>query len=77
MNMVRNDSVYGLLSDLPMPTLVVWGSRDRLVPLEHATIFARAIPHARLAIMRGCGHMPFYQKPRQFERLVLGFLNNP
>jgi pimeloyl-ACP methyl ester carboxylesterase len=77
MNMVRTDSVYGLLSDLPMPTLVVWGSRDRLVPLEHATIFARAIPHARLAIMRGCGHMPFYQKPRQFERLVLSFLNNP
>lgn len=74
--MVREDSVYGLLSDLTMPTLVVWGSRDRLVPLEHATIFARAIPHARLAIMRGCGHLPFYQNPGQFERLVLGFLDS-
>jgi len=76
MKMIREDSVYGLLSDLTMPTLVVWGSRDRLVPLEHATIFARAIPNARLAIMRGCGHLPFYQNPSQFERLVLSFLDS-
>jgi pimeloyl-ACP methyl ester carboxylesterase len=74
LRMIRDDSVFGLLTDLTMPTLVIWGSRDRIIPLEHATIFARTIPDARLYIMQGCGHMPFYQKHRQFEKLVLHFL---
>jgi pimeloyl-ACP methyl ester carboxylesterase len=75
LRMLRDDSVFGLLSDLTMPTLIVWGSRDRIIPLEHATIFARTIPNARLYIMRGSGHLPFYQKHRQFEKLVLHFLS--
>jgi pimeloyl-ACP methyl ester carboxylesterase len=74
LRMLRDDSVFGLLSDLTMPTLIIWGSRDRIIPLEHATILARVIPNARLYIMRGSGHMPFYQKHRQFEKLVLHFL---
>ena len=75
LRMLREDSIYPLLSKLPMPTLVVWGSRDRVVPLEHATLFARNIPHARLTIMRGCGHMPFYQKPALFNKVLFGFLS--
>ncbi|MEO8287152.1 MAG: alpha/beta fold hydrolase [Chloroflexota bacterium] len=74
--MLREDSIHSLLSDITAPTLVIWGARDRVVPLEHATLFARAIPQARLSIMRGSGHMPFYQKPAQFNRLILGFLRN-
>jgi pimeloyl-ACP methyl ester carboxylesterase len=59
-----------------MPTLVLWGSRDRVMPLEHATLFARNIAHARLVIVRGSGHMPFYQKPELFNKLIFGFLVN-
>jgi pimeloyl-ACP methyl ester carboxylesterase len=76
LHMIREDSVYPLLTKLSMPTLVVWGSRDRVIPLEHATLFARNIAHARLAIIRGAGHMPFYQKPTAFNKLVFGFLKN-
>lgn len=74
LQMLRYESIFPLLGTITMPTLIVWGSRDRVVPLEYATIFARNIPHARLAIMRGCGHRPFYQKPRMFEKIVFGFL---
>lgn len=74
LRMMREDSVYPLLDTLTMPTLVVWGSRDRVIPLEHATLFARNIPRARLTIMRGCGHMPFYQKPALFNKILFGFL---
>jgi pimeloyl-ACP methyl ester carboxylesterase len=75
-HMLLEDSVFGLLSDLTMPTLIIWGSRDRLVPLEDATLLARGIPNSRLVIMRGCGHLPFYQKPRQFERIIQKFLSD-
>jgi pimeloyl-ACP methyl ester carboxylesterase len=76
LRMIREDSVYPLLSKLAMPTLVIWGSRDRVIPLEHATLFARNIAHARLTIIRGSGHMPFYQKPAPFNNLMFGFLKN-
>jgi 4,5:9,10-diseco-3-hydroxy-5,9,17-trioxoandrosta-1(10),2-diene-4-oate hydrolase len=74
--MIQDDSIFGMLTDLTMPTLIIWGARDRITPLEQATILARTIPHARLYIMGGCGHVPFYQKHTQFEKLVLRFLSS-
>jgi pimeloyl-ACP methyl ester carboxylesterase len=72
--MIQNDSVEGLLSNIMVPTLVLWGSRDRITPIEHGVYMAKHLPNARLGIIRGSGHAPFYQKPRQFNRAVLGFL---
>jgi 2-hydroxy-6-oxonona-2,4-dienedioate hydrolase len=74
LQMIQTESVSRYLRSLAVPTLVVWGSRDRVVPLEHGAIMARNIPGARLAIIRGAGHMPFYDKPEQCASLILGFL---
>lgn len=76
LDILRHEDVTDLLARLTMPTLVVWGSRDRIVPLEHGAFMAKRIPNARLALIRGAGHMPFYQKPAQFNRIVLGFLRH-
>ena len=77
LNILRQEHVGNYLKALEMPTLVIWGSRDRVVPLEHGSLLARLIPIARLAVIRGAGHMPFYQKPHHFNRLVLAFLGRP
>jgi pimeloyl-ACP methyl ester carboxylesterase len=39
-------------------TLILWGARDRLIPLAHACRFERAIPSARLIVYQGVGHVP-------------------
>ncbi len=72
--MLQKEHVTGILKSLTMPTLIVWGSRDRVIPMEHGALMARNIPQARLAVIRNAGHMPFYQKPQEFNRLVLTFL---
>jgi pimeloyl-ACP methyl ester carboxylesterase len=74
LQILRKEHVGHYLKSLTMPTLIVWGSRDRVVPLEHGALMARHIPHARLAVIRAAGHAPFYQKPDEFNRLVLTFL---
>jgi pimeloyl-ACP methyl ester carboxylesterase len=74
LRMLQKEHVSNILKSLTMPTLVVWGSRDRVIPLEHGALMARHIPNARLAVIRNAGHMPFYQKPQEFNRLVLAFL---
>ena len=76
-NIIRSSSIRRELKQLNIPTLIVWGSRDRVVPLEHGAFMAKHIPGARLAIVRGAGHMPFYEKPRECGRLILSFLRSP
>lgn len=77
LTMLRHEHVTGYLKSLDMPTLIVWGSRDRVIPLEHGALLARHITHGRLAVIRGAGHMPFYQKPSEFNKLVTHFLEQP
>lgn len=71
---LRTASVRRELKQIHMPTLILWGSRDRVVPLEHGFFMAKHIEGARLAVIRGAGHMPFYEKPQECSRIVLGFL---
>ena len=62
------------LSRVTVPTLVVTGSDDRLMPACHAQALAAAIPGARLASVPGAGHLAYLEKPDLFADLVLGFL---
>jgi pimeloyl-ACP methyl ester carboxylesterase len=71
----QHDHVTDRLRDVTMPTLVVWGSRDRVAPLEHGAFLAKHLPSARLAIIRGAGHMPFYEQPAQFMKLARAFFS--
>ena len=65
LNLIRNYSVRRDLWNVRAQTLVLWGSRDRLVPVEHGAFMARHIRGARLAVVRGAGHMPFYERPEE------------
>ncbi|MDQ1401708.1 MAG: hypothetical protein QOG03_24 [Actinomycetota bacterium] len=57
-----------------IPTMIVWGDRDRIIPVGHAYAAHDAIPDSRLEIMPGAGHfLPFEQGP-QFVELLRDFL---
>jgi pimeloyl-ACP methyl ester carboxylesterase len=69
-------SLPGLLPRLRVPTLLVWGREDRIVPQECATLYQQAIPQSRLEIIDRCGHYPQLEKPEAVTRLVRDFLLN-
>ena len=46
------------VSALKMPTLILWGDQDHLIPVETAHDFARAIPGSKLIVYQGTGHIP-------------------
>jgi 4,5:9,10-diseco-3-hydroxy-5,9,17-trioxoandrosta-1(10),2-diene-4-oate hydrolase len=48
---------------LEMPVLLLWGGRDRLVPLSSVEHVARLFPRARLEVLHDCGHMPIIEHP--------------
>jgi pimeloyl-ACP methyl ester carboxylesterase len=63
--------------EVSAPTLVIWGSRDKLVPSELGLAWLQLIPGARLEILHGAGHVPMVDAPSTFARVVLRFLDEP
>jgi len=62
------------LSGLMVPTLVVWGARDPIVPVRQAYAAAQLIPDCQLKVFEGSGHSVYRDELQQFSRLLAGFL---
>src|SRR4051812_1678542 len=65
------------LSSIHVPTLLVWGKEDMLVPVEDADEFESRIPGARKLVMDDTGHVPMLERPRTFNDQLLQFLSEP
>jgi len=52
------------------PTLVVWGDRDRILPMAHLAAARSAFPEASWHLFPGTGHMPQIERPEEFHRIV-------
>ncbi|MFJ8791347.1 alpha/beta fold hydrolase [Streptomyces sp. NPDC102462] len=57
-----------------MPTLLVWGSRDQVVPAGQAGVAHAAMPGSRLEIFEGSGHFPFRADPHRFLAVLEDFI---
>jgi len=57
-----------------MPTMLVWGGRDQVVPATHAGLGHVAMPGSRLEIFEEAGHFPFRTDPQRFENVLRDFI---
>jgi pimeloyl-ACP methyl ester carboxylesterase len=62
------------LTEIEIPTLVVWGLNDRIVPVEAALGYQRLIPRSRLEIFERTGHVPMLERPRRFNTVLEEFV---
>ena len=72
--MTRLEPMMEKLPKVVAPTLVVWGDRDALMPVETGERLCRLIPGARLAVVEGCGHAVPEERPEVLVELVRGHL---
>jgi pimeloyl-ACP methyl ester carboxylesterase len=56
-----------------IPTLLVWGARDRLIPSWHAVEAARELPNSRVEVFERAGHFPHLDEPDRFADLLREF----
>lgn len=75
LDLLRHEDLRNNVADIRMPTLIVNGERDMLVPRCAAEFLARAIPHAELALVADAGHAPFLSHRADFVRRLKAFLN--
>jgi pimeloyl-ACP methyl ester carboxylesterase len=58
-----------------MPTLIMWGRRDRIIPVEHAEPAHKGMPGSRLELFDDAGHFPHLHDPLLFARTLAQFLD--
>jgi pimeloyl-ACP methyl ester carboxylesterase len=57
-----------------LPTLIVWGERDPIIPVEHGRAAHAAIPGSRLEVFAGAGHFPHREHPARFVSVLEDFV---
>ena len=62
------------LQKIKIPTLIIWGVEDRVIPMEHAEIFRKNIVGSKLVKIERAGHAPFVEKPSVVFDLIRRFL---
>jgi pimeloyl-ACP methyl ester carboxylesterase len=65
---------YARLGEIALPTLVLHGTADEVLPVQNGRLVAERIPDARLEIFEGVGHMFFWEVPERSAELLQGQL---
>jgi 3-oxoadipate enol-lactonase len=71
---IMGHDTYDLLPKIKLPTLVITGDNDRLIPVENSRILASRIPEAEMVILKGAGHEFFIEDAEEVNKTILDFL---
>ncbi|NTV01598.1 MAG: alpha/beta hydrolase [Chlorobiaceae bacterium] len=81
---LKRTGLRARLHELDIPTLIIWGDRDRYMSPKFAEIARREIPGSKLVMIRDCGHSPMLEHPEEFASAIVQFIfsepqkgNNP
>lgn len=61
------------LHKIIMPTLIIWGDQDIVLPINHAHIAVERLPNTEIYVFGACGHCPQIERADEFNDLVLNF----
>lgn len=63
------------IMQIKTPTLIIWGDKDQLIPVENAYRFNKVIANSELEVMKGVGHIPMEEAPTAFAQRVSMFID--
>jgi pimeloyl-ACP methyl ester carboxylesterase len=69
----RRHAVRDRLGEIAVPTLVIGGDEDAMIPPSYVRDIADGIPGAELVILEGHAHQPFHEIPDEYNALMTGF----
>lgn len=72
---LHNPFLAKWLHRIDVPTGIIWGESDRILPVAYADEFKKRIPHAEVNVVRRCGHLPQVEKVDEFCDIVFRIAN--
>ncbi|MFH1509834.1 MAG: alpha/beta hydrolase [Candidatus Nealsonbacteria bacterium] len=73
MQKVIEENLLSQLKDIGHETLIIWGSKDKMVPLKYGHVFNDKIRGSQLKIINGVGHSPHLESPEKLSKLISNF----
>lgn len=70
---LKADSVEERVTGMAIPTLIVWGEKDRGINVATASVLHKLMPNSQVIIMSGIGHLPMIERPQQCAEDYLRF----
>jgi pimeloyl-ACP methyl ester carboxylesterase len=67
-------SILERMASIQLPTLIVWGVQDHILPVEYAAVAQGKISNSELEIYDPCGHFPMLERADEFNARVLAYL---
>ena len=58
-----------------VPTMIIWGDQDRIIPIEHGYALNEAQPGCRFEVLAGVGHFPHVERPYEVAELIDDFID--
>lgn len=71
----NQSEAYANLGRNEVPTLLIWGRQDNLIPFKNSEKFLQAIPHAQFYPIDHAGHIPHYENPKVVNPIIVDFLS--
>lgn len=73
---IKNSNIGESLGKIAIPTLLVWGKQDVVIPISYASQFSSAIRGCIFLKIDDCGHLPHVEKPDLFSKSILEFIGS-
>ena len=70
------DEITGMYPRINVPTLIIWGQEDKIIPLENGVRLHKALKNSRLVVIERCGHDPPDEKPEEVMKVIGEFLTD-
>ncbi len=70
-----NPALERWLHRVAVPTLVLWGADDKIMPSRYAELWGERVPHATVDVIPQCGHLPLIEKADVTAATILRFLD--
>ncbi len=74
MKKIISENLIPYLPQIKIPTLIIWGEKDRTLPVNDARIINKKIPNSTLEIIKNIGHAPNLETPEKLAQIILQWL---
>jgi pimeloyl-ACP methyl ester carboxylesterase len=71
---MSDPALLPMLGKIRVPTLVVWGAQDQIMPIECGHLYQQAIPGATLRVIDHCGHWAHFEQPQVLAEIIREFV---
>jgi pimeloyl-ACP methyl ester carboxylesterase len=71
----NSDEIISKLKSITVPTLILWGRQDGVIPLKVGELLNQDLPNSTLEVFEQCGHIPQEEKPEETITSISQFMN--